>query len=231
VRSGRERPEIGFVSNRNRVGLKQCDVISVVIQFGSRVRPVEREISPPAGASLRKSRAGVRDDAHLIMRYRFKSRDHRYFTLLVLPINETADSSRQKEGARNDKTIWKVHLIGNKNGPISGARFQEAKMVGMSGKAMQHSVPKAGTVWVVTRSIESEGHRRVCGLLVTFDRSTCGAKAGCSEFVYGWSIEMNDSARLRPGIACPAACLEEIADIPKCITMHIQCRSLLRCGT
>jgi hypothetical protein len=54
-----------------------------------------------------------------------------------LALHGTADSSRQKEGARNDRiSLRKFIFGGNKNGPISGARFQEAKMVGMSGKAM-----------------------------------------------------------------------------------------------
>ena len=43
---------------------------------------------------------------------------------------------------------------------------------------MQDSIPPAGTVRVVTRSIEeSEGHvARVCGLFVALHRSICRAK-------------------------------------------------------
>jgi len=37
------------------------------------------------------------------------------------------------------------HASANKNGPIAGAKFKEAKVEGVSGKAMQDAIPQAGT--------------------------------------------------------------------------------------
>jgi hypothetical protein len=49
-------------------------------------------------------------------------------------------------------------LANKKNGPIAGAKFQEATdWWVMSGKAIQDAVPPAGTVREVTRR-KSEGH-------------------------------------------------------------------------
>ena len=47
-----------------------------------------------------------------------------------------------------------------KNGPISGASFKEAKVVGDLGKAMQVTVPPAGSALreLMRRIEESEGH-------------------------------------------------------------------------
>lgn len=44
---------------------------------------------------------------------------------------------------------------------------------------MQDTAPQSETVWVVTRKFE-ESHTRVCGLLVTHDRSTSRAKTADS---------------------------------------------------
>jgi hypothetical protein len=63
-----------------------------------------------------------------------------------------------------------------KMAPLLGPSSR-GEMVGVSGKAMQDAVPPNGTAWVVTRMIEeSEGHTRVCGLLVTYKRSICRTK-------------------------------------------------------
>ena len=71
-----------------------------------------------------------------------------------------------------------VHFLLIKNGPIAGAKFQEATdWWVMSGKAID-SVPPSGTVREVTRR-KSEGHgARVCGLSVVIHRSTSRAKTG-----------------------------------------------------
>ena len=47
-----------------------------------------------------------------------------------------------------------------------GARFQEAKMVGESGKAMQGTVQRATVVWEVTHNFEeSEAHEFTASLV------------------------------------------------------------------
>jgi hypothetical protein len=54
---------------------------------------------------------------------------------------------------------------------------------------MQDAVPVKKTAWVVTRIIEeSEGHSRVCGLLITSDRSICCAKPVSFVIRFGFHV-------------------------------------------
>ena len=68
--------------------------------------------------------------------------------------------------------------VTKKMAPFLGPRFKEAKWWAISGKAKQVVVPPVGTALrEMFRREESEGHCFGCGLLVTWERSICGAKA------------------------------------------------------
>ena len=59
---------------------------------------------------------------------------------------------------------------------MSGATFKRLRMVGVSGKAMQDTVPPAGTACQeAMRGVESEGHKSVRPLLDR-ERSICRTK-------------------------------------------------------
>jgi hypothetical protein len=68
---------------------------------------------------------------------------------------------------------------GEKMAPFLGPSFEEANLVGVSGKAMQVTVPPAGTALREKFGREaSEGHCFGCGLLVTCKGAFAEPKAG-----------------------------------------------------
>lgn len=108
--------------------------------------------------------------------------------------------------------------------PLLGPHFKRLLIWwAMSGKAMQGSVPPAGTVRDVTRR-KSEGHgARVCGLFITEDGCICRAKIlnfRDPNHEVDKSMTTND---LVPTEWLAGAAEWKSAPEGKCRTMHIRC--------